>query len=137
MTTTPERRRAPARRSSRPGGPGGLDGLHLLSMHHGIASIDDLERMALSESALARLHESFREHGLEAVVLSTCNRTELYSHSVWPNDHMRVERLLWEAAGRGAPARSRLAEASGLEAAAHLFRVAAGLESQVVGEAEV
>ena len=134
MSTPAKRRLASARRSS---GPAGLSGLRAVSIHHRIASIDELERMAIPEAALARLHASFREHGLEAVVLSTCNRTELYSHAVWPNDHMGAEQLLWEATGHEAPARERLAEVSGLEAAAHLFRVAAGLESQVVGEAEV
>jgi glutamyl-tRNA reductase len=71
------------------------------------------------------------------VVLSTCNRTELYSYAVHPTDHARAEDLLMAAAQGGAPPRERFAQADGLPAAAHLFRVAAGLESLVVGEAEV
>lgn len=131
MSLAPHVRIAPARL------PYGLGELRVLSIHHGIASIDELERMAVSEAALSRLHQGFREDGLEAVVLSTCNRTELYSYALRPGDHERSERLLMDAVGREAPERAHFAEARGLEAAAHLFRVAAGLESLVMGEAEV
>ncbi len=131
MSTIPERPLAPARRLA------GVQALRALSINHRTAPIAALERMALSATALADLHESFREQGLEAVVLSTCNRSELYSYAARPADHARAEGLLMAAAGRGAPARGHFAEAAALEAATHLFRVAAGLESLVVGEAEI
>ena len=115
----------------------GTDALRVISISHRTAAIDELERMALARAAVSDLHASFRVHGLEAAVLSTCNRTELYSYAVRPGDHARAEALLMEAAGAFAPARDHFTEASGLAAATHLFRVAAGLESLVVGEAEV
>ncbi|MEK7824589.1 MAG: glutamyl-tRNA reductase [Candidatus Eisenbacteria bacterium] len=115
----------------------GTDALRSLSINHRTAPIDELERMALSPAAVADLHQSFRAHGLEAAVLSTCNRTELYSYAARPGDHARAEALLMAAAGDAAPTRGHFAEAAGLAAATHLFRVAAGLESLVVGEAEV
>ena len=80
-----------------------------------------------------------REHVLEAVVLSTCNRVEVYAH---------VTRFH----GGMADVRNFFAEWSGLppedfvdatydyfddRAAAHLFAVASGLESMVVGERQI
>ena len=130
MSTVPEQRLAPARLA-------GLDGLRAISINHGTAPIEELERMAFPARSLSLLHQGFRDHGLEAVVLSTCNRTELYSYAARPDDHARAERLLMVAAGKDAPPRGHFVDIGGLEAAAHLFRVAAGLESLVVGEAEV
>jgi glutamyl-tRNA reductase len=115
----------------------GIQALRSLSINHRTAPIGELEHMALSPAALADLHRAFRAEGLEAAVLSTCNRTELYSHAMRPGDHALAEALLMRAAGEGAPAREHFGEAAGLAAATHLFRVAAGLESLVVGEAEV
>lgn len=115
----------------------GLTPLRVLSISHRTAPIADLERMALAPATVAELHASLLGHGLEAVVLSTCNRTELYTYARRPDDHARSEALLMAAAEARAPARDRFTEASGIEAARHLFRVAGGLESLVVGEAEV
>jgi glutamyl-tRNA reductase len=115
----------------------GTDALRCLSINHRTAPIDELERMALSPVAVADLHRGFQAHRLEAAVLSTCNRTELYSYAARPGDHARAEALLMAAAGGGAPPLAHFAETAGLAASTHLFRVAAGLESLVVGEAEV
>jgi glutamyl-tRNA reductase len=71
----------------------------------------------------------------EGVLLSTCNRTELYlvegdaeaSTAVW---EMLSQRLGEDASRYGYVRRDR-------DAAAHLFRVASGIESMVVGEAQI
>jgi glutamyl-tRNA reductase len=75
----------------------------------------------------------------EAVVLSTCNRTELYLAA--EGDAPLEERglatlaeLAGDAAGELAPVLYRLRDES---AALHLFRVAAGLDSLVPGEGEI
>ena len=115
----------------------GVQALRALSISHRTAPIAQLERMALSPAAVADLNASLRAQGLEAVVLSTCNRTELYSHAARPVDHARAVGILMAAARTTAPERGHFTEASGLAAATHLFRVAGGLESLVVGEAEV
>ena len=115
----------------------GTDAVRCLSINHRTAPIDALERMALSQVAVAELHRGFRADRLEAAVLSTCNRTELYSYASRPGDHARAEALLMAAAAGEAPARAHFEETAGIAAHTHLFRVAAGLESMVVGEAEV
>src|SRR5476651_527146 len=71
----------------------------------------------------------------ESVLLSTCNRTELYlvegdAEAVAAGWQLLSERLGEEASGYGYVRRDR-------ETAAHLFRVAAGMDSMVVGEAEI
>ncbi|MBN8525566.1 MAG: glutamyl-tRNA reductase [Planctomycetes bacterium] len=72
----------------------------------------------------------------ECVVVSTCNRLEIYLGGVVERRH--IESALAGRAGVDAPELARHAYASDGEACAtHLFRVAAGLESMVLGEAEI
>jgi len=114
--------------------------LALAGVSHHRASLEVRERVAVDREAAAELSRSLATSGgpaHEAVVLSTCNRTELY---VAGDDGVveHADRALLELAGPGAPALSpaayRLADES---AALHLFRVAAGLDSMVPGEGEI
>jgi len=74
----------------------------------------------------------------EAVLLSTCNRTELYLHATGNDDLAGVRALLASRAGPMArPLDEYLYERSGEAAARHLFRVASGLDAMVIGEAEI
>ena len=104
--------------------------------HHG-APLDVRERLAFATRDVMPALERLRaEAGIaESVVLSTCNRTELYlvegereaAPAAWA---LLSERLGADASGYGYVRRDR-------EAAAHLFRVASGLDSMVVGEAQI
>jgi glutamyl-tRNA reductase len=115
--------------------------LVVIGLNHRTVPLDLLERMTVDDARLPKaLHDvAGRGHVSEAVVLSTCNRTEIY---------VVAERFH----GAVADVRSFLAETAFLppeefadhlyvhhddEAAAHLFAVASGLDSAVVGEAEV
>ncbi len=74
----------------------------------------------------------------EAVLLSTCNRTEAYTWSDAGLTRTQLGAALAEA--RGLPGDTilpRLSWRAGTEAAQHALRVAAGLESMVVGEAQI
>lgn len=112
--------------------------LALVGVSHHQAPLELRERVAVGPDegrALAR--ELGRT--CEAVVLSTCNRTELYLASSTAGDLDRqasdtLLRLAGDAAGVLAPVAYRLADES---AALHLFRVAAGLDSLVPGEGEI
>jgi glutamyl-tRNA reductase len=90
---------------------------------------------ALRREALGRLAED----GVEAAVLSTCNRTEVYGVSAEPAE--LEERIYGELASLSGLSHSELAPAlysvSDEAAAVHLFRVAAGLDSMVPGEAQI
>jgi len=104
--------------------------------HHG-APLDVRERLAFRPHevvpALERLRETAGAH--EGVLLSTCNRTELYlvegdAQAAGAGWALLAERLGEEASGYGYVRRDR-------EAVAHLFRVAAGMDSMVIGEAQI
>src|SRR5437016_4037288 len=112
----------------------GIGALHALTIHHRNAPPALPERVALTPAMRAALYGRLRAHGIEAVAVSTCHRTELYVHARAAGDDVRAE-ALWRAPMDGADGEpSRLA---GRDAAEHLFRIAAGLESLVLGEAEV
>ena len=90
---------------------------------------------ALRLEALERLGEG----DAEAAVLSTCNRTEVYAVGEEPEG--LEQRIYGELSSLSGLSRSELAPALytvGDEAAAHhLFRVSAGLDSMVPGEAQI
>jgi glutamyl-tRNA reductase len=90
--------------------------------------------MALAPASRDALHVRLRAHGIEAVVVSTCHRTELYYRADVARDDCRAESL-WRA--RFPDVKTEPVRLAGHDAAGHLFRVAAGLESLVLGEAEV
>jgi glutamyl-tRNA reductase len=74
--------------------------------------------------------------GLEEVVLlSTCNRVEIYGVSAWI--HGRVHQLFQELVGGDFDLTPYLYVKEGAEAAQHLFAVASGLDSLVIGETEI
>ena len=116
--------------------------LALAGVSHHQAPLALRERVAIdlaSAGLLARELAAAEGAGCEAVVLSTCNRTELYlareADETLPE---RADRALLALAGEDggalAPVTYRLADES---AALHLFRVAAGLDSMVPGEGEI
>ena len=108
--------------------------LTLVGISHHAAPVELRERVALDAAAAAGLANAL---GPETVVLSTCNRTELYLVRDESAEELGVETLL-ELAGDHAdelrPALYRLADEA---AALHLFRVAGGLDSLVPGEGEI
>ena len=74
--------------------------------------------------------------GLEEVVLlSTCNRVEIYGVSPWI--HGRVQQLFQELTGRDFDFTPHLYVKEGAAAAEHLFAVASGIDSLVIGETEI
>jgi glutamyl-tRNA reductase len=103
--------------------------LSLVGISHHHAPVEVRERVALSSTnASALAHELG-----SAVVLSTCNRTEVYA--VGDDAERRALDALRALGGDEVAARTyRLADHA---AALHLFRVAAGLDSLVPGEGEI
>jgi glutamyl-tRNA reductase len=107
--------------------------LSLVGISHRHAPVEVRERVALSPSDAAALGRELAEGGRECVVLSTCNRTELYV--VGDDADARAQEALRALGGAEVAALSyRLSDQA---AALHLFRVAAGLDSLVPGEGEI
>ncbi|MDQ6810818.1 MAG: glutamyl-tRNA reductase, partial [Actinomycetota bacterium] len=108
---------------------------------HKTAPVALRERLAFTE----REATDFARHATdtvevrEAVVISTCNRTEVY---LVVGDPVRAESDALGVLARRADIRpTELAEAiyspRNCDAARHLFRVTAGLDSMIIGEAEI
>ncbi len=113
----------------------------VVSVSHKSTSVSHLAQLALDSHAAAKLAEQLvgSEHIEEAVVLSTCNRTELYTsvsrfHSALDD----ATQALADVAGlRAGELRSLCAVFFDEGAVAHTFAVAAGLDSLVVGESQI
>ncbi len=118
----------------------------VLGLNHRSAAIAVRERFAYSDAAIVPSLDRLRQAGIatEVALLSTCNRTELYAAA-------DVEAHLLAASLRHFLLKDRdVAPELGLDlgaidfyhhtdgaAAEHLFRVASGLDSLVLGETEI
>jgi len=115
--------------------------LIVVGLNHRTAPVDLLERMTVPEDELAKvLHDlSAREHLLEVVVLSTCNRVEVYARCTHFHPAVGdVSAFLSEHSGAAPEDFADLLYTYYDDAAvAHLFAVAAGLDSMIVGESEI
>jgi len=112
-----------------------------LGVSHKTASLELRERLALTEGrAVGVLGELTATAPIsEAAAVSTCNRTELYlvvSESV-EAESTALGVLSSQAEIRPTELLGNLYSLRGTEAARHLFRVTAGLDSMILGEAEI
>jgi glutamyl-tRNA reductase len=112
-----------------------------LGVSHKTAPLELRERLALTEGrAVGVLRELLeREEVLEAAAISTCNRTELY---LFVSDAVGAESgalglLAREADTPPTELVGHLYSLRGPEAGGHLYDVTAGLDSMILGEAEV
>lgn len=112
-----------------------------VGLHHRTAPIELLERVAIAPTALGKaLDDLTRRAPLsEAVVVSTCNRTEVYARTerYHPGVAAITEFLAGVASLDTAAIEPHLVTYFDDRAVAHLFTVAAGLDSLVVGEHEI
>jgi glutamyl-tRNA reductase len=105
------------------------------------APLEAREAVCLDESGQRAVlnHLKIADESLEAIVLCTCNRTEIYVH--YPDGHkpqILVEKALFDVVPTALISwrqhRQLLEDAAAVE---HLFSVAAGLESQMLGENQI
>ena len=113
----------------------------VIGLNHRTVPLELLERMTVDDASLPKALADLvgRDHVSEAVVLSTCNRTEVYAsverfHAAYADIREFFSGLAFlppEAFGDHLYAHYDEA------AAQHLFSVAAGLDSAVLGESEI
>jgi glutamyl-tRNA reductase len=111
--------------------------LIVAGVNHATASIEVREKLAFRPSeALAELAQ-LRAGGIarEGVVLSTCNRTEVYLVQDQGDALDKIRDVL--SARLGDDATPFVYVRRDREAVAHLFAVAAGLDSMILGEAQI
>ena len=111
--------------------------LFVFGLNHQSAPLALREKLAFpAETLPAALHDLRATHvAREAVVVSTCNRTELYCVTAHEQEVMP-----WLAGWHGMPLpvlQSCLYRHENTEAARHAFRVASGLDSMVLGETQI
>ena len=113
----------------------------VIGLNHRTASLDLLERLTVDAQRLPKaLHDLASKDNLsEAVVLSTCNRIEVYAVAERYHGGFHDVRDFLAESGFLAPEEfaDHLYVLHDDEAASHLFEVAAGLDSAVIGEHEI
>jgi glutamyl-tRNA reductase len=113
----------------------------VIGLNHRSTPLDLLERMTIGDAGLQKaLHDVVsREDVSEAVVLSTCNRTEVYAVAErFHNAYQDIRDFLSEVAFLAPEDFSdHLYVHYDAAAVAHLFSVASGLDSAVLGESEI
>ncbi|MSO44041.1 MAG: glutamyl-tRNA reductase [Thermoleophilia bacterium] len=113
----------------------------VVGISHKTAPVEQREKLSFTDAAARSLGRELVRHDeiAEAVVLSTCNRTEVYVHAL---DTGKAEEAICRAlVVRSGMPRSELdciryAHLAD-HAVAHLLRVASSLDSMVVGESEI
>ena len=117
--------------------------LQVVGCSHHTAPIEVRERLAFAPSELGNALDVLQKRfpGTEAVLLSTCNRVEVYTAAESPQQVPSRSDVVDFLAGfhglRAEEIVGELLEQSGEDAVRHLFFVAASLDSMVLGEAQI
>lgn len=110
--------------------------LTMVGVSHRNAPLSVRERFAISGEALPDVRHEVAERFGSGAIVATCNRLELYV----PGEHEPGELagFLCEAAGADPELAERyLLPRRDAEAVSHLYAVAAGIDSMVIGESEI
>ncbi|MCI8429705.1 MAG: glutamyl-tRNA reductase [Lachnospiraceae bacterium] len=117
-------------------------GISLISISHQSAPLVIRELFAFPEQVqMDLMHQMLeRKSAQECVIISTCNRTEVYTYSEKAGSNFTdMQDLLLEFAGAAEVEHigDYVRFYSGTKAVEHLFHVAAGLDSMVMGEDQI
>lgn len=106
---------------------------HVVGVSHHTAGVEVREQFALTPPEADAWLAAERLAGRSAVLLCTCNRCEVY----WTGGHDHGEWFQDFARARGAGHDYAVTRLDGSAAVRHLYTVAAGLDSQILGEREI
>lgn len=114
---------------------------YCLSFNHKRCPVEFLEKIYFSSEAIRPALEASRPDPdmAELLILSTCNRLEFYGFNetdVFPEEGL-LSLVIKQSGIDPAGLEGHFDRCRGVEAVRHLFRVAAGLESLVIGENEI
>jgi glutamyl-tRNA reductase len=115
--------------------------LFVIGLSHHTSPVHVRERFAFGEARIPATLELLRSSGIaeEAVILSTCNRVEIYAVTTLPN-HETVKSLqdfLVHCHDYRDPLTDEIYAFGEPQSLEHLFKVACGLDSMVLGETEI
>ena len=118
--------------------------LRVIGLNHRSAPLEVREQLAFSSAQVADALTAWQDQtaNLEAVLLSTCNRTELYVASPendLPTNDRLLQFLLYQKTSppTGFTLSSQIFTLDNADAVEHLFAVASGLDSMVLGEVQI
>ncbi len=111
----------------------------VVGLSHRTAPVEVRERLAIAPD---RLEQELREIVAdgpfdEALLISTCNRVELYATSANPTEAARHAKEALAARLAGSATEAVFYQERGVDAIRHVFRVASSLDSLVVGEPQI
>ncbi len=111
----------------------------LVGLSHKSAPLEVRESVSFLGSQLSQALPPLRDRVGEAVILSTCNRTEIYA--VTDDTHAAADSVMQFVADYHALPQNSVAPhiytRAGADAVRHLFSVAGGLDSMIVGESQI
>jgi len=113
----------------------------VIGLNYRTAPVEVRERFAISPERLPEAHREMKawKSILECVIVGTCNRTELYAvvdREHWCTKHVRDFMEAWFGVPKETFA-PYIYVYEDDEAKRHLFRVASGLDSMVIGETQI
>ncbi|WP_152268159.1 glutamyl-tRNA reductase [Agriterribacter humi] len=113
----------------------GLDNFIVIGVNYHNADTSTRSNFSVSNAAYDRIAESAAQKNIKDIfVLSTCNRTEVYG--IAPAE--LLTNMLCEATGNPVSGFKQHGYVyQGMAAVMHLFKVAAGLDSQIIGDYEI
>ena len=114
--------------------------MHILltGLDHKTASLELRERVAFTADQLSDALPRLSVGVGEAVILSTCNRTEVYTVTVEPEEASAlVRKFVADYHAIDDAGADSFRDRVDADAVRHLFRVAGGLDSMIVGESQI
>lgn len=113
-----------------------VDHFTVIGINHWEAPVEVRERFSLSTANKKMLLDGSRREGIESLyVVSTCNRTEMIAENTSTEELIRL--LTTYSDGTLDEFHRYGFELKGLEAIEHIFKVATGLDSQILGDLQI
>ena len=113
----------------------------VIGLSHRTCPVDVRERFAFPEPGIPEAIRKLRAAGVaeEAVIVSTCNRVEIYAASAGasPDTLEALQQFLLESCAYRGPLNDEIYKLNEPASVEHLFKVACGLDSMVLGETEI
>jgi glutamyl-tRNA reductase len=115
--------------------------LIVIGVSHHSSPVSARERLAFAEAAIPDALQKLRASGIaaEVVILSTCNRVEIYAATELPERQAMtgLQRFLLDYHGCAALTEGEIYSFGEQQTLEHLFKVACGMDSMVLGETEI
>jgi len=116
--------------------------LAAVGLSHHSCPIEIREKLLFAENALPQALAQFRKRTPDSgvVILSTCNRVEMYASAALDAEALQAEMRAFLSEWHGTPEEvfaPHLYQHADKQAIGHLFRVASSLDSLVVGEGQI